>query len=145
MSQMLRKLTINVAAYNRTDALASSQALGKWHAAQGGPVRTLHIINVPFDNSKYATHVSLKQAVNELDEPYYYQPQAQLNDREIIVKENRGCVIVNRTDEEIEHMIRHTLKRHVSLAPLPCLTCVYATESHPWRRRVRWKMPSQAT
>ena len=41
---MLRKLTINVAAYNRTEALASSQALGKWHAAQGGPVRTLHIM-----------------------------------------------------------------------------------------------------
>mgnify|MGYP004359822447 CR=1 FL=1 len=98
-----------------------------------------------FDStSTYVATNALKQAVNELDEPYYYQPQAQLNDREIIVKENRGCVIVNRTDEEIEHMIRHTLKRHVSLAPLPCLTCVYATDSHPWRRRVRWKMPSQA-
>ena len=142
---MQRNLTVSVTAYNRTDALASTQAYTKWHAASGGPVRTLHIVNVPYDSTVYATHTALKMAVNELGEPYYYQPQAQLNDREIITKENRGCVIVNRTDDEIEHMLRHSLKRHVRLAPLPSLNVrVYATDLQSWPRRDRWKISPQA-
>ena len=52
---MLRNLTVSVTAYNRTDALASTQAYTKWHAASGGPVRTLHIVNVPYDSTVYAT------------------------------------------------------------------------------------------
>ena len=44
-----------------------------------------------------ATARALKMAMNELGDPYFYQPQAQLEDRELIIKENRGCVMINRT------------------------------------------------
>ena len=115
---------VNVAAYNHTDALASSQVYSKWAAANGGPITSLHIVNVPFDNSKHATHRALKMAVNELGDPYFYQPQAQLEDRELIIKENRGCVIINRTDDEITSMCRETLKRHVRLPPHHTRACV---------------------
>ena len=55
-----------------------------------------------------------------MGEPYYYQPQAQLQDREIIIKENRGCVIVNRSSEEILNLCNKILKQHVARnAPMP--------------------------
>ena len=53
-----------------------------------------------------------------MGEPYFYQPQAQLQDREIIIKENRGCVIVNRGNDEIVNLCKETLKNEVR-SPCP--------------------------
>ena len=47
----------------------------------------MHIVNVLFDSTEHKVHECLKSAVKAMGEPYYYQPQAQLQDREIIIKE----------------------------------------------------------
>ena len=121
-------INVNVAAYNHSNALARSEVYSQWAAANGGPVRTVHVVNVPFDNGPYATHRALKMSVNELGDPYFYQPQAQLEDRELIIKENRGCVLINRSDEEVTFMCLNTLKRHVRLPHHTPPACVRAPD-----------------
>ena len=117
---MLNNFKINVAVYDRTAALAASPTYAKWAADNGGPIQSMHIVNVLFDSTEHKVHECLKSAVKAMGEPYYYQPQAQLQDREIIIKENRGCVIVNRSSEEILHLCNEILKQHVARnAPMP--------------------------
>ena len=124
---MLNTYKLNVAVYDRTAALEASPTYGKWAAVNGGPIRSLHILNVPYDQGEHKVHECLKEAVKSMGEPYFYQPQAQLQDREIIIKENRGCVIANRGNDEIVNLCKETLKNEVrSPCPPQCPAYVHS-------------------
>ena len=131
MEDGLKTLKLDVAVYDRTSALASSPTYGNWALEKGGSITSLHIINLPFDRSDLKVHECLKEAVKTMGEPYYYQPQAQLQDREIIIKENRGCVIVNRTEDEILNLCNEILKQEErSPCPAQCPAYVHSNPSH---------------
>ena len=124
---MLNTYKLNVAVYDRTAAMEASPTYGKWAAVNGGPIRSLHILNVPYDQGEHKVHECLKEAVKSMGEPYFYQPQAQLQDREIIIKENRGCVIANRGNDEIVNLCKETLKNEVrSPCPPQCPAYVHS-------------------
>ena len=70
---MLNNFKINVAVYDRTAALAASPTYAKWAADNGGPIQSMHIVNVLFDSTEHKVHECLKSAVKAMGEPYYYQ------------------------------------------------------------------------
>lgn len=97
---------VDVKAFNRTASLTSTEQFYFWTegATPPGPIRSLHNVDIPFDNVN-GTHVALKTLLHKHFLPYYYQPQAQLRDREIVTAKNRGAIIVNVPDEILKQWL----------------------------------------
>ena len=54
-SMAVTNFRVDVAVFDRTEALARSKTFDKWAAENGGPINKLHIVNMPFDNTGFKT------------------------------------------------------------------------------------------
>ena len=65
-----------------------------------GPIKTVHISNCMF-NLTTGAHKLHKEFVKTKAGAYYYQPQTQLNDREVICDDMKGAMTLNVDDDMI--------------------------------------------
>ena len=65
-----------------------------------GPIKTVHISNCMF-NLTTGAHKLHKEFVKMKAGAYYYQPQTQLNDKEVICDDMKGAMTLNVDDDMI--------------------------------------------
>ena len=68
--------------------------------ADSGPIKTVHISSCMF-NLTTGAHKLHKEFVKMKAGAYYYQPQTQLNDKEVICDDMKGAMTLNMGDDII--------------------------------------------
>ena len=100
---------IDVTLFNRTKGFENTPQFATWMTTSRpnpGPIKTVHISNCMFNLSTGA-HKLHKEFVKTKAGAYYYQPQTQLNDREVICDDMKGAMTLNVGDDIItSHPLR---------------------------------------
>ena len=94
---------IDVTLYNRTKGFEKTAQFATWMTTSRpnpGPIKTVHISNCMFNLSTGA-HKMHKEFVKMKAGAYYYQPQTQLNDKEVICDDMKGAMTLNVGDDII--------------------------------------------
>ena len=85
---------IDVTLFNRTKGFENTPQFAPWMTTSrpnSGPIKTVHISNCMF-NLTTGAHKLHKKFVKTKAGAYYYQPQTQLNDREVICDDMKGAM-----------------------------------------------------
>ena len=91
---------IDVTLYNRTKGFEKTAQFATWMTTSRpnpGPIKTVHISNCMF-NLTTGAHKLHKEFVKMKAGAYYYQPQTQLNDKEVICDDMKGAMTLNVGD-----------------------------------------------
>ena len=94
---------IDVTLFNRTKGFENTPQFATWMTTSRpnpGPIKTVHISNCMF-NLTTGAHKLHKEFVKTKAGAYYYQPQTQLNDREVICDDMKGAMTLNVDDDMI--------------------------------------------
>ena len=94
---------IDVTLYNRTKGFEKTAQFATWMTTSRpnpGPIKTVHISNCMF-NLTTGAHKLHKEFVKMKAGAYYYQPQTQLNDKEVICDDMKGAMTLNVGDDII--------------------------------------------
>jgi hypothetical protein len=94
---------IDVTLYNRTKGFEKTAQFATWMTTSRpnpGPIKTVHISNCMF-NLITGAHKLHKEFVKTKAGAYYYQPQTQLNDKEVICDDMKGAMTLNVGDDII--------------------------------------------
>ena len=100
---------IDVTLFNRTKGFENTPQFAPWMTTSRpnpGPIKTVHISNCMF-NLTTGAHKLHKEFVKMKAGAYYYQPQTQLNDKEVICDDMKGAMTLNVGDDIItSHPLR---------------------------------------
>ena len=89
---------IDVTLFNRTKGFENTAQFATWMTTSRpnpGPIKTVHISNCMF-NLTTGAHKLHKEFVKMKAGAYYYQPQTQLNDKEVICDDMKGAMTLNK-------------------------------------------------